>query len=67
VVAAGAVGVSDPNGRETYGDSLIVDYWGRIVHACRAVEVYHWQVDLQRQRNSPELSSVGEHRVYAGE
>jgi nitrilase len=29
VIAAAQAGVHD-NGRETYGDSLIVDYWGRI-------------------------------------
>jgi deaminated glutathione amidase len=30
VVAAAQAGVH-PNGRETYGDSLIVDYWGRVL------------------------------------
>ena len=30
VVAAAQSGVH-PNGRETYGDSLIVDYWGRVL------------------------------------
>jgi nitrilase len=30
LVAAAQSGVH-PNGRETYGDSLIVDYWGRVL------------------------------------
>ena len=30
VVAAAQSGVH-PNGRETYGDSLIIDYWGRVL------------------------------------
>jgi nitrilase len=30
-VAAAAQSGVHPNGRETYGDSLIVDYWGRVL------------------------------------
>jgi predicted amidohydrolase len=57
-----------PNGRETYGDSLIVDFWGRVVQRLpRGRGCIVAQVDLQRQaetrRNFPAL----QHRVFAGE
>ncbi len=53
-----------PNGRETYGDSMIVDYWGRVVQRLpRGRGCIVAQVDLERQaevrRNFPAL----EHRV----
>lgn len=53
-----------PNGRETYGDSLIVDYWGRVVQRLpRGRGCIVAQLDLERQaevrRNFPAL----EHRV----
>lgn len=53
-----------PNGRETYGDSMIVDYWGRVVQRLpRGRGCIVAQLDLERQaevrRNFPAL----EHRV----
>jgi predicted amidohydrolase len=53
-----------PNGRETYGDSMIVDYWGRVVQRLpRGRGCIVVQIDLARQaevrRNFPAL----EHRV----
>ncbi len=53
-----------PSGRETYGDSLIVDYWGRVLQRLpRGRGCIVAQLDLQRQaevrRNFPAL----EHRV----
>lgn len=53
-----------PNGRETYGDSLIVDYWGRIVQRLpRGRGCIVAQVDVERQaevrRDFPALG----HRV----
>lgn len=56
-----------PNGRETYGDSMIVDYWGRVVQRLpRGRGCIVAQIDLERQaqvrRNFPAL----EHRVFAG-
>jgi predicted amidohydrolase len=39
-----------PNGRETYGDSMIVDYWGRIlVRLPRGRGTVTAEVDLVRQ------------------
>jgi deaminated glutathione amidase len=53
-----------PSGRETYGDSLIVDYWGRVLQRLpRGRGCIVAQLDLERQaevrRNFPAL----EHRV----
>lgn len=54
-----------PNGRETYGDSMIVDFWGRIVQRLpRGRGCIVAPVDLERQaevrRNFPAL----EHRIF---
>ncbi len=39
-----------PSGRETYGDSMIVDFWGRVLSACRAAAARPWpSVDLGAQ------------------
>jgi nitrilase len=63
VVAPAQSGIH-PNGRETYGDSLIVDYWGRVLQRLpRGRGCIVAQLDLERQaevrRNFPAL----EHRV----
>lgn len=55
-----------PNGRETYGDSMIVDYWGRILRrlprgrGCIVAEVDPGQ-QAQVRENFPAL----QHRVLA--
>jgi deaminated glutathione amidase len=57
-----------PNGRETYGDSLIVDYWGRVVQRLpRGRGCIVAQVDLQRQAEVRQNFPALQHRVYAGE
>lgn len=55
-----------PNGRETYGDSMIIDYWGRILQRLpRGRGCVLADIDLQAQaevrRNFPAL----QHRVFA--
>ena len=55
-----------PSGRETYGDSMIVDYWGRIMqrvprgHGCAVAEV-----DLIRQAGVRETFPALVHRTFA--
>src|SRR5256885_195180 len=55
-----------PNGRETYGDSLIVDYWGRVLQrvprgrGCAVAEV-----DLAQQAGVRESFPALRHRVLA--
>lgn len=57
-----------PNGRETYGDSMIVDYWGRIVQRLpRGRGCIVAQVDLQRQEETRQNFPALQHRVFAGE
>jgi deaminated glutathione amidase len=57
-----------PNGRETYGDSLIVGYWGRLVQRLpRGRGCIIAQVDLQRQAEVRQNFPALQHRVYAGE
>jgi len=57
-----------PNGRETYGDTLIVDYWGRIVQRLpRGRGCIVAQVDLQRQAETRQNFPALQHRVFAGE
>jgi deaminated glutathione amidase len=57
-----------PSGRETYGDSMIVDYWGRILQrvprgrGCALAEV-----DLARQAAVRESFPALRHRVAAME
>jgi predicted amidohydrolase len=56
------------NGRETYGDSMIVDYWGRIVQRLpRGRGCIVAQVDVQRQAEARMSFPALQHRVYAGE
>jgi predicted amidohydrolase len=57
-----------PNGRETYGDTLIVDYWGRIVQRLpRGRGCIVALVDLQRQAETRQNFPALQHRVFAGE
>jgi nitrilase len=55
-----------PGGRETYGDSMIVDYWGRILQrvprgrGCAIAEV-----DLSRQAGVRESFPALTHRAFA--
>ncbi len=55
-----------PGGRETYGDSMIVDYWGRILQrvprgrGCAVAEV-----DLSRQAAVRESFPALAHRAFA--
>jgi nitrilase len=55
-----------PNGRETYGDSMIVDYWGRVLqrmprgHGCVVADV-----DLARQAYVRESFPALGHRTLA--
>jgi predicted amidohydrolase len=57
-----------PNGRETYGDSMIVDYWGRIAQRLpRGRGCIVAPVDLQRQEQTRRNFPALQHRVFAGE
>jgi deaminated glutathione amidase len=54
-----------PSGRETYGDSMIVDYWGRVLQrlprgrGCAVAEV-----ELERQRSVRESFPALGHRAF---
>jgi len=53
-----------PNGRETYGDSMIVDYWGRIVQRLpRGRGCITAQLDLERQAEVRQSFPALQHRV----
>src|SRR4051812_19142037 len=57
-----------PNGRETYGDTMIVDYWGRIVQRLpRGRGCIVAQVELRRQAETRQNFPALQHRVFAGE
>jgi predicted amidohydrolase len=57
-----------PNGRETYGDSMIVDYWGRVVQRLpRGRGCIVAQLDAPRQAEVRENFPALQHRFYAGE
>ena len=55
-----------PNGRETYGDSMIVDYWGRVLQrvprgrGCAVADV-----ELERQMGVRESFPALLHRAFA--
>jgi deaminated glutathione amidase len=57
-----------PSGRETYGDSMIVDYWGRVLQrvprgrGCAVAEV-----DLARQAGVRETFPALIHRAFVAE
>jgi predicted amidohydrolase len=65
VIAPAQSGIH-PNGRETYGDSMIVDYWGRVLkrvprgRGCAVAEV-----DLARQSAVRESFPALKHRTLA--
>jgi deaminated glutathione amidase len=67
VIAPAQSGIH-PNGRETYGDSMIVDYWGRVLkrvprgRGCAVVEV-----DLARQSAVRESFPALKHRAFSGD
>jgi len=53
-----------PNGRETYGDSMIVDYWGRVMQRLpRGRGCITAQIDLQRQAEVRQSFPALQHRV----
>lgn len=63
VVAAAQSGMH-PNGRETYGDSLIVDYWGRVLaRRPRGTGLVTAQLDRDGQQRVRERFPVLTHRV----
>ncbi len=63
VVAAAQSGMH-PNGRETYGDSLVVDYWGRIVtRRPRGTGLVIAELDHAGQRSVRERFPALAHRV----
>jgi nitrilase len=53
-----------PNGRETYGDSMIIDHWGRILARLpRGRGCVTAMIDLARQAEVRKSFPVLEHRV----
>jgi deaminated glutathione amidase len=53
-----------PNGRETYGDSMIVDHWGRVLDRLpRGRGCVTAEVDLERQRRDRGSFPALTHRV----
>ena len=67
VIAPAQSGIH-PSGRETYGDSMIVDYWGRILkrvprgRGCAVAEV-----DLERQSAVRESFPALTHRTFTAD
>jgi len=54
-----------PSGRETYGDSMIVDHWGRVLDRLpRGRGCVTAEVDLARQRRDRESFPSLTHRVF---
>jgi nitrilase len=65
VIAAAQSGLHDSN-RETYGDSLIADYWGRVLaREPRGSRVVAAALDLEGQRATRESFPALKHRVLA--
>ncbi len=65
VIAAAQSGVHDSN-RETYGDSLIVDHWGRVLaREPRGSGVVVAALDLDRQKATRASFPALKHRVLA--
>lgn len=53
------------NGRETYGDSMIIDYWGRILARLpRGPGVITARVDLARQEEQRRTFPALAHRIF---
>jgi len=64
VLAAAQTGLH-PNGRETYGDSLIIDPWGRVLkRRARGEGVIVADVDLSMQANLREHFPALRNRVF---
>ncbi|HET9108971.1 MAG TPA: carbon-nitrogen hydrolase family protein [Steroidobacteraceae bacterium] len=54
-----------PNGRETYGDSMIVDHWGRVLDRLpRGRGCITAEIDLERQRRDRGSFPALTHRVF---
>jgi deaminated glutathione amidase len=54
-----------PNGRETYGDTMIIDFWGRILARLpRGAGVISAAVDRVRQAEARRSFPALEHRVF---
>jgi nitrilase len=65
VIAAAQSGVHDSN-RETYGDSLVADYWGRVLaREPRGSRVVTAALDRDGQRSTREGFPALRHRVLA--
>ena len=65
VVAAAQSGIHDSN-RETYGDSLVADYWGRVLaREPRGSHVVTAALDRDGQRSTREGFPALRHRVLA--
>jgi len=63
VIAAAQTGLHD-NGRETYGDTLIVDYWGRVLARLpRGSGVVLAALDRERQAEARASFPALKHRV----
>ena len=63
VIAPAQSGVH-PNGRETYGDSLIVDHWGRVLaRLAQGRGCITADIDLEAERRDRESFPALEHRV----
>jgi nitrilase len=55
-----------PNGRETYGDSMIIDYWGRILQRLpRGRGCVLADIDLQAQAEVRSNFPALQHRAFA--
>src|SRR5262249_8894075 len=55
-----------PSGRETYGDSMIVDYWGRVQQRLpRGRGCVVAEIDLAQQAEVRENFPALKHRVFA--
>ncbi|MBS0365133.1 MAG: carbon-nitrogen hydrolase family protein [Proteobacteria bacterium] len=55
-----------PNGRETYGDSMIVDFWGRVLRRLpRGRGCVVAPIDLQRQAQVRGSFPALQHRAFA--
>ena len=55
-----------PSGRETYGDSMIVDYWGRVLHRIpRGRGCVVAEIDLAAQTSVRESFPTLAHRAFA--
>jgi len=67
VIAPAQSGIH-PNGRETYGDSMIVDYWGKVVKRMpRGRGCAMADVDLSRQSAVRESFPALKHRKFTGD